>query len=789
MADVKISLKIDDAGALEQIKQFNLAFKQIGMSADKASAGMNGITKATARANKQFVSLGKKAKVGIDSLTTGVKKAKNETTGLGKAFSSVKNIATGVFIADTLRQGITSIKNAVVGAVDEFRQFEVGLVAVGKTANISGEELDKLGDAVLNLDIPVDNRRLLELAKVAGQLGVKGSSNILKFATTLGKLESATDIAGEEGAAQLARILNVTKEGADTVDVFGSVIVALGNNFAATESEILRVTNEVARSTAQFGVSSAEAAAFGATLKSLGIQAEGGGTAIGKLFRKLASAVADGGPALDTFAKQIGVTQEGLANLFKSNPTEAAVKFLESLGKLDKIQTGKVLGEVGLNTDRIAKVLPPLAGRVDELRRAFSLANAEINDTKALNEEAATAFDTLDGDVKALTKSWDSLTTQIVKGPLGDALRLIAQQAKEFVDTFRDFTPLEQADRNVVKIAKLRESLEKTQATLEELEEDGNVFERSFKTAQLENKIKNINKEISALIQKNLELRGAGEGELPTPAGTADATDTDAAVAAEEEKEKQQKLLDIRAAYAEAEKQQKAEDATFDQATQDERLQRLIDGLGTERTIKVTARVKELQDQKKFEEAGRELLKADTEARAAIKKRNEQKELEQKRKFSGQLATLARSENKTLAAIGKAGAIAQIAVKTPEAIASSFAYGARIGGPPLGFIFGAIAAAAQAQQAASVAGVNFQDGGIVPGSSFSGDNVQANVNSGEMVLNRQQQTSLFNLANNNSGGQGSREIVVNTSVQVGEEEIARAVSRQVANGFELGEQT
>jgi len=48
---------------------------------------------------------------------------------------------------------------------------------------------------------------------------------------------------------------------------------------------------------------------------------------------------------------------------------------------------------------------------------------------------------------------------------------------------------------------------------------------------------------------------------------------------------------------------------------------------------------------------------------------------------------------------------------------------------------------------------SFEDGGIVPGSSFTGDRVSANVNSGEMILNRSQQATLFKMANG-SGGSG-----------------------------------
>ena len=48
----------------------------------------------------------------------------------------------------------------------------------------------------------------------------------------------------------------------------------------------------------------------------------------------------------------------------------------------------------------------------------------------------------------------------------------------------------------------------------------------------------------------------------------------------------------------------------------------------------------------------------------------------------------------------------------------------------------------------------FANGGIVGGSSFTGDRVTASVNSGEMILNRSQQANLFRMANGSgSGGQ------------------------------------
>ena len=42
---------------------------------------------------------------------------------------------------------------------------------------------------------------------------------------------------------------------------------------------------------------------------------------------------------------------------------------------------------------------------------------------------------------------------------------------------------------------------------------------------------------------------------------------------------------------------------------------------------------------------------------------------------------------------------------------------------------------------------DYASGGIVPGNSYSGDNLTANVNSGEMILNQEQQANLWNLIN------------------------------------------
>ena len=114
--------------------------------------------------------------------------------------------------------------------------------------------------------------------------------------------------------------------------------------------------------------------------------------------------------------------------------------------------------------------------------------------------------------------------------------------------------------------------------------------------------------------------------------------------------------------------------------------------------------------------------------------------------FYDNLSQLQNSSSKTTARIGKAAAITSATIDAYKGASGAFA-------DTNGHVIIRAAAAAAAlaagfariQQIRGVGG--FAEGGIVPGSSFSGDSVTASVNSGEMVLNRSQQAQLFQMAN------------------------------------------
>lgn len=129
--------------------------------------------------------------------------------------------------------------------------------------------------------------------------------------------------------------------------------------------------------------------------------------------------------------------------------------------------------------------------------------------------------------------------------------------------------------------------------------------------------------------------------------------------------------------------------------------------------------------------------------------------------FAGNLSTIFGESTK----LGKAAAAAQIAIDTYKGALAAYASMASV--PIVGQALGIAAAAAVGVKGAKaikdVYSVKetfpkprFAGGGIVGGSSISGDMINARVNSGEMILNLPQQKRLFNMiattGNSSQGG-------------------------------------
>ncbi len=94
----------------------------------------------------------------------------------------------------------------------------------------------------------------------------------------------------------------------------------------------------------------------------------------------------------------------------------------------------------------------------------------------------------------------------------------------------------------------------------------------------------------------------------------------------------------------------------------------------------------------------------------------------------------------------------QATANVAQGVTKALAEGGPYAGPILAALIGTSGAIQIATITANKPKPSFATGGIVPGNSYSGDRVTANVNSGEMILNAQQQKNLWDMANSRGGG-------------------------------------
>lgn len=359
----------------------------------------------------------------------------------------VTNFNQGLEILGKAGRGAAAVLNVTAG---NFADFETALTGVQKTTDLSGNSLRAFGETIqrLSTEIPVASEDLLGIATTAGQLGVSGSKNLENFVETVAKVGVATDLTADQAATSFARILNVANESIDNIDEFASVVVRLGNTFETTESEIVRVANEVGRSVSQFDVASEKVAAISTALRSLGVQAQLGGSVVGKAFRTINDAINDGGQQLEDLAKFTGLTVEQIRKNFAEDAVSVFQVFVEAVGKSGR-RASDELAKFGLKGDEVNKVLPVLASRSDKLAKALELAAQEMENATALNEEARKAFATLSSETQKTLNTFTSIATNIgalfapalkillqTLNSIGQALLDVSQAAIKLSDAF-----------------------------------------------------------------------------------------------------------------------------------------------------------------------------------------------------------------------------------------------------------------------------------------------------------------------------------------------------------------
>ena len=340
--------------------------------------------------------------------------AATEETGqsMSDAANSMMELIGALGLAEALKVGYEAMK----ACTEEAIAFENSMAAVKRTVGGDDAFLSDLGASFKELStvIPISTAELTEIATTAGQLGI-AQDDVQQFTTVMAQLATTTDLTANDAATMLAQFSNIT--GIKEYDRLGSVIAELGDSTATTASKVVQMSQGMAASASQAGMTSTDIMAISAALGSLGIEAQAGATSMSQLISTLYKAT-ETGEGLKDFAAVAGMSAEQFKQAWATDAVGAMNAFIQGLN--DTERNGKsaivILDELGITNVRQTKAILGLASAGDLLSRTISQANNAWVSNTALTQKAQVMYETTQAKLTMLNNAFNN-----TKIAIGDA--------------------------------------------------------------------------------------------------------------------------------------------------------------------------------------------------------------------------------------------------------------------------------------------------------------------------------------------------------------------------------
>ncbi|MER2142197.1 MAG: phage tail tape measure protein [Eubacteriales bacterium] len=382
--------------------------------------------------------------------------AEKSSRKLGETLEDVARKAKDVELAGQAMVGFGTVTVAALGATAKAAMdWESAWAGVTKTVDGTPEQLAEVEAGLRDLarTLPATHQEIAAVAEAAGQLGVK-REDIVGFTKTMIDLGETTNLTADEAATMIAQISNVMgtmeRDGAAGVARFGSALVALGNDGASTEKDILSMAQRIAGAAATVGASEDEVLALSNALASMGVRAELGGGVTTRVLLKMFSAVKSGGEDMQKWADVAGVSAEQFGEAFADSPVKALDMVSQGLAKTNA-EGGNVvsmLSDLGLKGTEETQVMLALAASGSLLGDSLKLGAEAIQDTSALLEEANKRYETTESKVKI---AWNNIKDAAIEAG-AVILPVIASLAEGVADLAGWFADLPAPVQGVITV-------------------------------------------------------------------------------------------------------------------------------------------------------------------------------------------------------------------------------------------------------------------------------------------------------------------------------------------------
>ena len=342
----------------------------------------------------------------------------NKVTAVGQKFKVISAVAS----------------TALVGITASAINFETAFTGVTKTVDGTDEQLENIKQGILDLSEATASSAtdIAGVAEAAGQLGVK-TENIMAFTETMVRLGDSTNISASDAATAIAQLYNVMGADINTVDQFGAALVALGNNAATSENDIMNMASRIASSGKQVGLTEQQVLALATSLASVGLEAEGGGSAISAVITEIDKSVALNSDSLKTWASVAGMSVKEFKQLWQNDAMTAIQAVTKGMGdaKAGGQNLNVILDNLGVTSLRQTDTMKRLSGASELMSNMIQISNEAWSENTALTNESEKRYQTTAAKMQQLKNTVQELCVK-----LGEILLPIIQSVCDSLSNF-----------------------------------------------------------------------------------------------------------------------------------------------------------------------------------------------------------------------------------------------------------------------------------------------------------------------------------------------------------------
>jgi TP901 family phage tail tape measure protein len=318
--------------------------------------------------------------------------------------------------ARNLGLGMLALAGATVGVAIA---WEKDFAQVKRTVGGTQEQLATLRAEFVSMaqDLPVSFESITQVGTLAGQLGI-ARDKVADFTETTIKFSATTDVAVDQAATAFGRLDNILLDNSGQYENLASSVLQVGVNSVATESQILRITTQIASTAKQAGFTADQVIGLSGALASLAVPPELSRGVTTRVFGTIARAIGEGGIKLEQFGNIAGVSGKQFAAAWKQDSGAAFQMLLAGL-KREGTGAEQALRDLGITSVRDVPILLRLANSGTVVADAFRDAQEGFAENTELTRQYAIIADTTSARITRLGNSFQAFLDAAGSGELG----------------------------------------------------------------------------------------------------------------------------------------------------------------------------------------------------------------------------------------------------------------------------------------------------------------------------------------------------------------------------------